>query len=430
MIDPHPEAAVGQSPAELEETSRVPARHHAGARARDPVELPLEELPGYLGLHQVVDAGRPAAEVGLGEIDQPEPRDRAQDCARRLPHALAVREVTGLVVGHGQVERPPRLRQVLRQELADVPHPRADGGRPRVIPEEMPVVAESRSAASGVRDDPVGVREGRGVPPGQLPRGAPIAPVEMKRAAAPLLLGHDHAVPGARQEAHRRAVDLGEELRLDASLQHRDGPARAPAGRKRLGREALRPGGRKRREEALHRPDPREALQDAGSSHDTLEPAPLIEPRQGEQPREPLALGKDAQEELAQDAPAERARHLPLDLPARLLDEAPERARRRGTRSRTRGSRGTGPCGGRSSRSGRCGPRTPRASGTRGRAGSPSPGRAPGMSGTGAGRCRSARSRGCPPSPEARCRRRHRPAAGRRAPRRDRRRDRSCAVAT
>ena len=140
MIDPHLEAAVGESPAELEEAPGFPLAT-TPAPSRDPVELPLEELPGDLGLHEVVDAGRSAAEVRLGKLDQPEPRDRAQDRARRLPDALAVGEMAGLVVGHREVERSSRLRQVLREELASRPARARRSRRPRVVREEMSVVA-------------------------------------------------------------------------------------------------------------------------------------------------------------------------------------------------------------------------------------------------------------------------------------------------
>ena len=148
MIDPHGEPAVGESPAKLEEAPGVAARDHTGPRARDPVELPLEELPGDLRLHQVVDARRSAAEVRLGQIDEPEPRDRAEERPGRLPHALAVGQVARLVIGHREIERSPRLRQVLGEELADVAHPRGEGGRPGVVLEEVPVVAEQIGRAS------------------------------------------------------------------------------------------------------------------------------------------------------------------------------------------------------------------------------------------------------------------------------------------
>ena len=45
MVGADPEAAVGEPSAELEEAARVAARDDLGAGRRDPIELPLEELP-------------------------------------------------------------------------------------------------------------------------------------------------------------------------------------------------------------------------------------------------------------------------------------------------------------------------------------------------------------------------------------------------
>ena len=145
----------------LEEAPRVAGRDDLRAGGGDPVELSGEELSRDLGLQQVVDPGGAAAEVGLGELDQPETGDRAEESPRRLPHALAVRQVTGLVVRHREVERPPRPREVLGQELGDVAHPRGQGERLGVVAQEVSRSRAARPAAGRVRDDPVGVLKGR-----------------------------------------------------------------------------------------------------------------------------------------------------------------------------------------------------------------------------------------------------------------------------
>ena len=57
------------------------------------------ELGGGLGLLDVVGAGRAAAQLPLGRLDERDAGDRAQQRARRLRDALRVGEVAGVVVG-------------------------------------------------------------------------------------------------------------------------------------------------------------------------------------------------------------------------------------------------------------------------------------------------------------------------------------------
>ena len=73
------------------------------AGADDVPDLPDEELFGLLRLGDVVDAGAAAAPVGLGELDELEPGDEFEDVARLLGDLLPVGQVTGVVVGDGEV---------------------------------------------------------------------------------------------------------------------------------------------------------------------------------------------------------------------------------------------------------------------------------------------------------------------------------------
>ena len=100
MMSADRRASVGEASTELEQAARIPGRHDFRPGGGDPVELPDEQLARDLGLHQVVHPGRAAAEIGLGELDQTKSRDRAQESPRRLPHALPVCKVTGLMVRH------------------------------------------------------------------------------------------------------------------------------------------------------------------------------------------------------------------------------------------------------------------------------------------------------------------------------------------
>ncbi len=149
MVRADGQPALGEPHPELEETAGVPAHHHLGTGLGDPVELPPEQLARDLGLEQVVDAGRAAAEVGVAELHEPEPRDGAQQRPRRLAHALAVGEVAGLVVRHRERQRVPRLGEGGGEQFRDVPRARGERGGRRVGREQVPVVAERRPATGG-----------------------------------------------------------------------------------------------------------------------------------------------------------------------------------------------------------------------------------------------------------------------------------------
>ena len=73
------------------------------AGADDVSDLADEELFGLLGLGDVVDAGAAAAPIGLGELDELQARDQLKEVAGLLGDLLAVRQVTGVVVGDGEV---------------------------------------------------------------------------------------------------------------------------------------------------------------------------------------------------------------------------------------------------------------------------------------------------------------------------------------
>ena len=73
------------------------------AGADDVPDLPDEELFGLLGLGDIVDASAAAAPVGLGELDELEPGDQFEDVAGLLGDLLPVGQVSGVVVGDGEV---------------------------------------------------------------------------------------------------------------------------------------------------------------------------------------------------------------------------------------------------------------------------------------------------------------------------------------
>ena len=110
MVGADPEPAPREPHPELEEAPRIAARDDLGAGLDDSVELPLQEPLSDPGLHQVVDAGRAAAEVRLRQFPELEPRDRAEQDPRRLSHALAVSEAKGECFGTYRLASAPGLK--------------------------------------------------------------------------------------------------------------------------------------------------------------------------------------------------------------------------------------------------------------------------------------------------------------------------------
>src|SRR5207248_1835275 len=67
--------------------------------------LVVEQLHRHARLENVVDACRPAAEVGMGHLDKVEPRNGAQDRTRRFTYPLCMSQVTGILVGDAGIDR-------------------------------------------------------------------------------------------------------------------------------------------------------------------------------------------------------------------------------------------------------------------------------------------------------------------------------------
>src|SRR5215210_4642184 len=108
---------------DLERAARVRRGDHLGARVEQVARLALPELGGGLGLYQVVDAGRAAADLPLGGLDQLELGDSAQQLAGLRANPLRVRQVAGVVVGELHRQRPALgARACLGKQLGDVLH--------------------------------------------------------------------------------------------------------------------------------------------------------------------------------------------------------------------------------------------------------------------------------------------------------------------
>ena len=97
----------------------------------DVARLALAELAGGLRLHQVVDAGRAAADAAFGNVLHLQLGDGGQHLPRRRRYALRVLQVAGVVIRDPQrdrVARRPRLQ--LGEHLRDVLALRGEGRCP------------------------------------------------------------------------------------------------------------------------------------------------------------------------------------------------------------------------------------------------------------------------------------------------------------
>src|SRR5204863_8830497 len=124
------QAARAQKLLDLKSASRVGAGQKIRLDGEDVVRLARPDLFRAFGLHQVVDAGAPAALVALGDLDELEAGDAGEERSRRLPDALRVGEMAGVVVRDPRAQgMPGGDRRQGGQELTDVADLRGEGRR-------------------------------------------------------------------------------------------------------------------------------------------------------------------------------------------------------------------------------------------------------------------------------------------------------------
>ena len=218
----------------------APVRGEVGRLAR-------AELGRGLRLHEVVDAGRAAAQLPVGGLEQLEPGDRRAAASRGWrADALGVRQVAGVVVG--DAERAAGARGACGSCAASsswtsrtlaAERRRALGPR-RVVGQQVRVVLHRRAAAGDVdRDDverPRRRRSSRARAPAPRPRRPRAAAARRSSAAAG---GAWTSQPSAASTRTRGGVDVAEEDALDAAL-HEARRARAASRARARPRAAAR----------------------------------------------------------------------------------------------------------------------------------------------------------------------------------------------
>ena len=94
-------------PGHLQQAAGVRGHQQVRAGGQDVGRLAVAEVAGRRRLQQVVHAGRPAADLRLGDLGQPQPGDGPQQLPRLGPDPLGVLEVAGVVVGDRHRQRVP-----------------------------------------------------------------------------------------------------------------------------------------------------------------------------------------------------------------------------------------------------------------------------------------------------------------------------------
>ena len=319
-------------------------------------------------LDQVVDAGAAAADLLLGERQQLDAGNRAQQIARRLADALRVREVAGVVIRHAHRERMPRRsrRTELGEDLGDVAHarreraralgPRADRRRaaaPYSFIDDPQPAALTAMRSTPARSNTSIVRRAKARASSSRPACSASAPQH------PCSGGATTSQPSAASTLTVASLTRGNDEALHAAGQQADGqPAFADGGRPRRDASRTSDAQRHRRRQREHRAEAREqplrtqrgALADAralrsnvrlfswsrfgarrprarSSGSALLDERPALHRALPASPSGTSAMrrragnGNSAKIARAEEAIGERPRIAPFDLPARRFDE-------------------------------------------------------------------------------------------------------------
>src|SRR5207248_7564975 len=133
--DPRARSRRAQAGRDLEDASGIRADDHIRRCIEDLSHFVLLELARYLGMGQVVDAGAAATAFRVVDVEKGHALDRPQERAWLRSDALAVREVTCVLVD--DADRSPGARRKGLHDLADIADP---GGKDlgAVRPEGVP----------------------------------------------------------------------------------------------------------------------------------------------------------------------------------------------------------------------------------------------------------------------------------------------------
>ena len=290
---------------DLDEAAGVRARVRLRPRREDVARLAVAELAGSLGLDEVVDPSRTAAEVLLVRLDDLEAGDAGERRASRERQLLGVAEVARVLERDLHAERMTRrTRWRLREQFTDVAHLRSE--RLRALVAEKPAeFLQVRPAARRVDDDEVDVFEGGDE--AMRERLALVEPARMhgERTTAALRRRDDLEAVGC-EDAGCRRVHVGEDRALHAAGEEADPRVPGSDGRGQCGDLAVPTPARGNLDE---RPQPLRHRRG---------PADRRQPKHG---AHSVGVGEETEEEPAHEPVSRRSLELLLDRRSRALDQ-------------------------------------------------------------------------------------------------------------
>ena len=185
----------------------------------------------------------------------------------------------------------------------------------------MDPVLHRRAAAGGVDDDRVdaGLLERLDERPPEPLRLGLTSVVRRQRAAAALRPRRHDVEPLRAQHPGRGGVDTGEELALHAAEEQADDAATGAAGRGPLGHRLA---GLQRRRQPLHRRERRrDPVEGARPAQQSRQPGPLVEPQRSPRRPQPLRVGEQREDALAEGLVGAGPLVAALHLRAGVLDD-------------------------------------------------------------------------------------------------------------
>ena len=221
--------AAAQVRGDLHEAADVAGGHCLRAGRADGLGLARAERGGDVGVLDVVEAGRPAARVAVGNLHHAQVRHGCQQRPRRPADALRVREMAGVVVRDGQrlAQRGRRDRSERVEEFGDVAHARrrtarsaSSCARPRNAWPYSFIADPHPAALVTIASTSVGKRTGQRVcPRRRRDRASPLCSASAPQQPWPG--GHHHLDAVGRKHAQRRQRDVRRERLLHAPGQQR-----------------------------------------------------------------------------------------------------------------------------------------------------------------------------------------------------------------
>ncbi|CAM3183116.1 hypothetical protein ACSL103130_12805 [Actinomyces slackii] len=164
MHDPHPGVHAGQAPADMHEAGVVPGAQDLGAGGHDRAHLVRQHRRGGLGVLHREGPPEPAADLGVGEVDEGQALHRPQQPVGAVAHPGHAHGVAGGVVGDrvGEVGAHILQAQDVGQQLGevigvggDLLDPRRQGGVPHMLGHQLLLVAGRPRARARGDDDGV-----------------------------------------------------------------------------------------------------------------------------------------------------------------------------------------------------------------------------------------------------------------------------------